>query len=95
LTIGHLTVRSFSTNMRGQVYILTVNLPQPTRIQCGCINEMTTALLSHAGFTDTFESFTRVHPDNLPVRDEAELQRGSAFIKDALDSNLTNIVKAH
>jgi hypothetical protein len=81
--------------MRGQVYILTVNLPQPTRIQCGCLNEMTSALLSHAGFTDTFDSFTRVSPDMLPVRDEDELRRGASFIKDALDSNLTANVKGH
>jgi hypothetical protein len=81
--------------MRNEIFLLTVNLPQPTRIQCGCLNETTAALLMHAGFTDTFDSFTRVSPDMLPVRDEDEMLRVSAFIKAALDSNLTANVKGH
>jgi hypothetical protein len=81
--------------MENEIFLLTVNLPQRTRIQCGCFNDMTQELLFHAARTDTFHSFTKVNLDKLPVRDEDELRRGASFIKDALDSNLTANVKGH
>ena len=81
--------------MKNEIFLLTVNLPQRTRIQCGCFNDMTQDLLFHAARTDTFHSFTKVNLDKLPKRTEAEMLRVSAFVKDALDTNLTATVKAH
>lgn len=81
--------------MRGHVYILTVNIPEPTRIQCGCMGDTTMELLVHAEMTDTFDSFIAVPFSQLPKRDEDELRRGEAFIKDALDSNLTANFAGH
>lgn len=71
-------------NPQHEIYMLTVNIPQPTRIQCGCYNEMAQSLLLHAAFTQTFHSFRKVNLGKLPKRSKAELRRGEAFIKDAL-----------
>lgn len=81
--------------MQNEIFLLTVNLPQRTRIQCGCFNDMTQELLFHAARTDTFHSFTKVNLDKLPNRTEAEMLRVGAFVKDALDSNLTANIKGH
>lgn len=81
--------------MQNEIFILTVNLPQRTRIQCGCFNDMTQDLLFHAAFTDTFHSFVKCNLDKLPKRTEAEMLRVAAFVKDALDSNLTSNVAGH
>jgi hypothetical protein len=81
--------------MTNEIFLLTVNLPQRTRIQCGCFNDMTQAILFHAAVTDTFHSFRKVNLDKLPSRTVAEMRRGEAFIKDALDSNLTANFKGH
>ena len=81
--------------MENEIFLLTVNLPQRTRIQCGCFNDMTQELLFHAARTDTFHSFTKVSLDKLPKRTEGEMLRVSAFVKDALDSNLTANVRGH
>lgn len=64
------------------VYILTIKSGDiVTRIQCGCMNDMTLDMLCYADACDTFYSFTKVAERNLPVRDTDELFRMESFIK--------------
>jgi hypothetical protein len=78
-----------------EIFVLTVNLPQRTRIQFGCANEFLTRTLEHAVATGTFYSFRLVNLDKLPKRSKPEMDRVDSFISDALDTNLTAIVKGH
>jgi len=77
--------------MSNEIFVLTVALPQRTRIQFGCANDFLTRTLEHAVATGTFFSFRTVNIDLLPKRSKAELLRVESFMKDALDSNLPQI----
>lgn len=65
-----------------RVYILTIKSGDTvTRIQCGCLTEMTMDLLCYADACGTFDSFVKVDDKNLPKRDTDELFRMESFVK--------------
>jgi hypothetical protein len=68
--------------MANKVYILTILVDgEPTRIQCGCTNELTMDMLCFAADRDWFVEFRATDTDHLPRRDDNEMHRMEKFIR--------------
>jgi len=66
--------------MANEVYVLTVNLPQRTRIQFGCANHFVVDMLERAVARGVFHSFRIVNLDMLPKRSASEISRAVKFV---------------